>query len=83
MPKLRPYAQSIADATGTTDPATLALIEQLMRDDNGGVLDSLTPADFDAAIPVAIAGAAELAAFGLLAGYCDAMRLAVPAFMAA
>jgi hypothetical protein len=79
MPKLRPYAAEIARRTGTEDTATLTLIEQLMRDDNGGVLDHLTADDFRAAIPVAIAGAAELAASGLLDSYCDSYGIAGPA----
>lgn len=45
---LRGYAKLIAEAIGTTDPATLALVEQVMRDDAGGALDGLTPAAFGA-----------------------------------
>jgi hypothetical protein len=78
MTKLRPYAQSIAGLCGTEDTATLDLIEALMRDDNGGVLDSLTPAQFGDAIVRAIAGVAELAAGGHLALYCEGMGIAVP-----
>jgi len=71
------YAKLIAEITGTGDPATLALIEQLMRASRPG-LDSLSPARFRAAVREAAGDAAELAREGMLAYYCDALGLAVP-----
>jgi hypothetical protein len=71
------YASLIAENTGTTDAATVALIEELMRADRPA-LDALTHSEFIAAIGQACADAAELAATGMLVYYCHALGLAVP-----
>jgi hypothetical protein len=79
---MNPYAKLIAQATGTNDPATLALIEELMRADRG-TLDNLTPAQFRAAIAEALADAQALQDAGQLVMWCEAYGLAVPALVAA
>jgi hypothetical protein len=72
------YANLISAQTGSTDPATVELIEELMRADRTA-LDDLTPAEFAAAVIDAVADAAELEAAGMLTGYCRALGIAVPA----
>jgi hypothetical protein len=72
------YAALIAETTGTTDPATVTLVEELMRSERTA-LDGLSPAEFTAAVGQALTDAAALARAGLLASYCDALGIAVPA----
>lgn len=79
---MNPYANLIASKTGTDDPATLALIEELMRADRTS-LDDLTPAEFVTAIVEALADAQDLQDAGQLAAWCEAYGLAVPAAVAA
>jgi hypothetical protein len=74
---LRPYAALIADAAGTTDPDTLALAEDLMREGKTG-LDALTREEFRAAAREAIADAVRMHRAGMLASYCDAAGLTLP-----
>lgn len=45
MTDLRGYTKAISDATGVSDPATLAEIEEFMRDENR-TLDGLSRDDF-------------------------------------
>lgn len=45
IPALRGYAQTISEATGVTDPATLAEIEDFMRDQYR-TLDGISRAEF-------------------------------------
>src|SRR5262249_51149825 len=66
VPEPHGYAALIADVIGTDDPATLALVEELMRTDTGGPLDALHPAAFRDAIAVALADAATMAYAGQL-----------------
>lgn len=43
--QLKGYAQTISEATGVTDPAALAEIEDFMRDEHR-TLDAISRADF-------------------------------------
>lgn len=72
------YAQSIAEAIGTADAATVALVEDLMRI-NRTALDHLTAADFAIEARNARDDIEGLRAIGQLDDYCKAMGLAVPA----
>lgn len=74
---MSPYAKLIADQTGAA-PDAVALIEDLMRTDRTG-LDHLTRAEFAAAVIEAVRDAAELEAAGMLAFYCNAVGIPVPA----
>jgi hypothetical protein len=74
---MTPYATAIAAAIGSTDPAMIALVEEIMREDRSG-LDSLPRAQFDAEARSARADIAGLAAAGLLQEYCDALGVATP-----
>lgn len=71
------YADLIAEIAGTTEPAAVALIEELMRSERPA-LDSLTAAEFAAAVRDAVYDAAEMEAGGWLPSYCEALGLAVP-----
>jgi hypothetical protein len=72
------YGRLICEITGTTDPATADLIENLMRSERTG-LDGLDERQFRDAVIEAVADAAELDRSGQLAMYCGAMGLTVPA----
>jgi hypothetical protein len=76
--RLRGYQKLIAETARTEDPATLALLEELMRTWSP-TLDGLTRPRFDALVAEATAAAAELAATGELIMFCQATGLAVPA----
>ena len=71
------YAKLIGEAIGTTDPATLALVEELMRADRTA-LDGLTRPAFIRAARDTYADAAMLAAAGELGMYCEALGLTTP-----
>ncbi|MDX3110152.1 hypothetical protein [Nonomuraea angiospora] len=75
------YAQQISDAIGRNDPATLALVEDLMRINLTG-LDHLTNTQLAALARRSLADAQELEEVGELRGYCDALGLAVPEWAA-
>lgn len=45
---MKGYAALIAEATGGRDPETVALVETLMREETGSVLDHLSAARFAA-----------------------------------
>jgi uncharacterized ParB-like nuclease family protein len=78
LPALRGYQAMIAEMTGITDPAMVALAEELMRVEHP-TLDALTRAEFGALAAQAVAGATELADAGLLVMFCNSLGLAVPA----
>jgi hypothetical protein len=71
------YASLIGNAIGTTDPATAAVVEDLMRTNRTG-LDDLDPAQFARLARTAYADVALLAAAGELGTYCDALGLETP-----
>lgn len=71
------YKEAIAASVGTTDLATLALIEDLMRAERTG-LDGLSREQFRTAARRAMADAQLMAAAGELRGYCEALGLALP-----
>jgi hypothetical protein len=71
------YAREIARAIGTEDPATLAVVEELMRTDRTG-LDGLRAAEFTVLARQAHRDMHTLDAAGALIEYCDALGLAVP-----
>jgi hypothetical protein len=64
--RLRGYQALIAETAGTTDPAAVAFIEELMRTERP-TLDALTQPECDALVVSAIPAVAELAAAGQLA----------------
>lgn len=70
------YEQLIAVAIGESDPATLAVVEDIMRD--GQALDGLTRAQFVARARQAHEDMQILAATGQLVGYCAAVGLPTP-----
>ena len=78
---MSPYTKLIAEAIEETDPATLAIVEEFMRTERTA-LDSLTLAGFRAAAREAAAEAVGMHAAGMLAGWCDAFQLAIPAWAA-
>jgi hypothetical protein len=71
------YATLIAELTGSTDPADIALTEQLMRDERTS-LDYLTRDEFAAAVTEAQTAAGVLFVTGDLEMYCSAFELALP-----
>lgn len=71
------YGKLIAEAIGTADPATVAVVEELMRTERTG-LDGLTRGQFDREARIAFADMALMAAAGELSGYCQAFGLDVP-----
>jgi hypothetical protein len=79
---MTPYARQIAQAIEYTDEATLAIVEQFMRDETGGTLDHLTTPEFAALARQAAADAVQLQAAGQLAMVCDANGLAMPPWAA-
>lgn len=78
---MSPYARRISKATTETDIATLALIEDLMRDGRSG-LDSLTPAQFDRAAREARQDIGLMHNAGVLSEYCAALGITPPAWAA-
>jgi hypothetical protein len=74
---MTPYAQLIANTIGTSDGATLKLVEELMRCDRP-TLDALTRPQFRRLAREGMAAARELARTGELAGFCAALAIAVP-----
>jgi len=76
-----PYAMLISQATGETDPSTIAVIEDLMRADRTA-LDALTVGEFAATAREALAELTALHAGGALVHYCAALGIAVPAWAA-
>lgn len=77
MTELRGYQTQIAQTAGTTDPATINIIETLMRNEHG-TLDALTPGQFTRAVMDAIALAAMLEQDHMLTSWCDGHGLALP-----
>ena len=71
------YAQLIAESIGTDEPATVALVEDLMRDGRTG-LDDLTPAAFRALARQAHADIAIMREAGQLDYYCQVVGLVIP-----
>lgn len=71
------YEKLISEATGQKDRATLALIEDFMRDGRTG-LDGLPLPAFRRLAQQAWEDAQVLAATGELADYCDAVGLPIP-----
>jgi hypothetical protein len=76
---MRPNAKLIAEAIETADTDTIALVEELMRADRTG-LDSLSPAEFRTAAREASLEALLMHNEGILAAWCDALALAMPAW---
>jgi hypothetical protein len=70
------YSKLIAAQTGA-DETTAALVEELMRSDRTA-LDGLSVPEFTAAAHRALREAIEMAAAGMLRGWCKAMGLAAP-----
>jgi|AAFX01.1.fsa_nt_gi hypothetical protein len=68
------YATLIAEAIGTDNPATLSVVEELMRTDRTA-LDGLSRAQFIAEARAAFADMQMLAAAGALDEYRDALGL--------
>jgi hypothetical protein len=79
---MSPYAKLISEMTGSTDDATLALIEELMRSERTA-LDYLSPGQFRRAAFDAVTDMREMHEAGTLAGYCKALGLTIPAALAA
>jgi uncharacterized protein (UPF0264 family) len=71
------YAPRIARAIDTNDSATIALVEDLMRDGRSG-LDGLSTTAFARVAREAMATALVIALAGELVDYCEAVGLAVP-----
>jgi hypothetical protein len=71
------YRKLIASRIGTSDTATVGLVEELMRAEHG-TLDHLTPAEFTDAIAAALVEARDLAATGQLGAWCTALDIPVP-----
>ncbi len=76
---MTPYAALIAETIGDDDPATLALVEELMRTETP-TLDHLSRPRFKALARQARSDADQIKAEGWLVSYCGTMRLAVPAW---
>ncbi|MGR6922579.1 hypothetical protein ACU635_50710 [[Actinomadura] parvosata] len=76
------YADRISQITGHTDPATLALIEQVMRvhllTATLPALDQLTDDDFTYLARHALADIENLHTMGVLEVYCWSFGLDVP-----
>lgn len=78
------YAHTIAEAIGSDDDALLDLVEDFMRTETGGTLDSLDRVSFDR---LARACMADVLAWDVagdvngvtLADYCQTMGLTYPA----
>jgi hypothetical protein len=76
------YAAKITAAISHKDEATAALVEQFMRDETGGALDSLTVAGLVQLARQAEGDAVALHAAGQLSMVCEANGLQVPAWAA-
>lgn len=82
---MRGYAALIAQATDQRDPATLALVEELMREETGGVLDHLSAPRFTALARESYLDAQAWQRLGpingvTLADYCTVLGLTVPSW---
>lgn len=80
---MKGYAALIAEATGGRDPETVALVETLMREETGSVLDHLSAARFAALARQAYADAQAWQSLGpvngiTLARYCAVLGLTPP-----
>jgi hypothetical protein len=71
------HGPDIARAIRNHDPATVALVEDLMRGQHG-TLDHLDARRFTRAARQAMADAIGLALIGELADYCETLDLDVP-----
>lgn len=72
------YGTLIGKAIGSTDEATVALVEELMRGEVGP-LDGLSAAGFVKLAQQSHRDIAELRGAGYLVSFCDAYGLQVPA----
>ena len=80
------YAALIAEATDQQDTATLALVEELMREETGGVLDHLSAPRFAALARESYADAQAWQRIGAITGvtladYCNVLGLIRPAWV--
>ena len=80
-------AALIAEATDQRDPETVALVEELMREETGGVLDHLSAARFAALARESYADARSWQWLGpingvTLADYCTVLGLTPPSWAA-
>lgn len=78
---MRPYAQAISEAIDHTDAATLALVEDVMRDGRSG-LDGLTPAQFRWEAREAWVVVQAMHDAGELGPFCAAVQLDLPEWAA-
>lgn len=83
---MRGYTALIAQATDQRDPTTLALVEELMRAETGGVLDHLSAPRFVALARESYVGAQTWQRVGpingvTLADYCTVLGLTVPSWV--
>lgn len=76
------YASKITAAISHKDPETAAVVEEFMRDETGGALDSLTTFDLIHMARAAEAEAVTLHEAGQLAMVCSASGLELPAWAA-
>lgn len=76
------YASKITAAISHKDEATAAVVEQFMRDETGGALDSLDTAQLIQLARQAEGDAEGLHAAGQLAMVCEANGLQLPAWAA-
>ena len=80
------YAVLISDATDQGDPATVAVVEELMREETGGVLDHPSAARFAALARESYADARAWQRLGpingvTLADYSTVLSLTPPAWV--
>lgn len=80
------YAALIAQATNQQDAPTLALVEELMREETGGVLDHLSAPRFAHLARESYADAQAWQRIGAingitLADYCNVLGLIRPAWV--
>ena len=83
--QLTGYARLVSDAIGLEDTATLELVERLMRQDTGGVLDHLSAAAFARLAREAYGDATAWNEIGpvngvTLADFCRAEQIALPSW---
>lgn len=71
------YAKTIAETIGTDDPATVALVEELMRCEIR-TLDHLSPEAFRDLAHTSLLDAREMARDDELGNFCAAYGLEVP-----
>lgn len=76
------YASKITAAISHKDPQTAAVVEEFMRDETGGALDSLTTVQLIQLARQAEGDAVQLHATGQLAMVCRANGLDLPAWAA-